>query len=80
MNYLVTFFTHFDAIEYVKFLKTHRIKGTLRPVPRKVSSSCGTCVVFCAEEALPDPVPFIQEGCQELFAEENQSYTRIYPS
>jgi len=46
MEYLATFHTHFDALQYGKFLKKRKEEGRLQPVPRSVSSSCGTCVKF----------------------------------
>lgn len=67
MEYLVTFHTHFDAIQYIKFLKEKGINAKLRPVPRKISSSCGTCVVFSLEKAMTDVNAFIFEGFSEIF-------------
>lgn len=49
MEYLATFHTHFDAVKYCRFIESHGGKATLRPVPRKLSSSCGSCVVFSIE-------------------------------
>ena len=45
MTFLVTFHTHFDANVFVKKAKTFGV-AKMRPVPRKLSSSCGTCVEF----------------------------------
>lgn len=50
MNYLATFHTHLAA------LKTHRsfaaagIPARMAPVPRRISSSCGTCVFYSADD------------------------------
>lgn len=45
MTFLITFYTHFDANVFMRKAKT---LGTakLKPVPRVLSSSCGTCVEF----------------------------------
>lgn len=49
-DYLATFHTHLAA------LKTHRsmiaagISARMAPVPRKISSSCGTCVFYSADD------------------------------
>ncbi|NLF79831.1 MAG: DUF3343 domain-containing protein [Clostridia bacterium] len=60
-NYIATFFTHYDAILYQRALRKLRIIGQMRPVPRRLSSSCGTCVSFEAAEeqlaALPQQLP-----------------------
>lgn len=77
MEYLVTFHTHFDAIQYVKFLKTKNLQGTLKPVPRKVSSSCGTCAFFTTTQAI-NPLDFVQEGCEEIFSREKERFIQQY--
>ena len=47
-TYLATFFTHHDALVYKRALDSIGIKAKLMPVPRKLSSSCGTCISFAA--------------------------------
>lgn len=55
MTYLVTFYSHFDAILANRILKSAGIEVQLMPVPRSVSASCGTCVIFSMEgDRLPD--------------------------
>ena len=48
-TYIATFFSHFGAIRFHKKLEEQNIEAVLMPVPRKVSSSCGTCVKFTAD-------------------------------
>lgn len=48
MEYLVTFHTHFDAVKYNRSMKKAGYQAILKPVPRKLSSSCGSCVVLAA--------------------------------
>jgi len=45
-RYIATFHSHFGAMLYSKSLKKQGIAAKLMPVPRKVSSSCGTCVCY----------------------------------
>ena len=45
MTFLVTFHTHFDANVFYKKIKALG-SARMRPVPRSLSSSCGTCVEF----------------------------------
>lgn len=45
-KYIATFYSHFGAMLYFKALKKQGITAKLMPVPRKVSSSCGTCVGY----------------------------------
>ncbi len=52
MNYIVTFYSHFGAVRYKKLCDRAGIAARMMPVPRTLSSSCGTCV-RCQEEYLP---------------------------
>ena len=45
MTFLVTFHTHFDANVFFRKVKALG-KARMKPVPRVLSSSCGTCVEF----------------------------------
>ncbi len=45
-RYIATFFSHFGAIRFERELRAIGIKGIVKPVPRTLSSSCGTCVEF----------------------------------
>lgn len=45
-TYLATFYSHFGALSYRKALEEQGIAGKLIPVPRKLSSSCGICVLY----------------------------------
>ncbi len=46
MTYIATFFSHFGAIRFKKLLGDKLKDVVLMPVPRSVSSSCGTCARF----------------------------------
>lgn len=74
MEYLVTFHTHYDAIQYKNFLKQKGISAKLQPVPRKISSSCGVCAVFTLDKAMADIGTFIHEGCAEIFFLKDKIY------
>ena len=44
-KYIATFFNHYNALVFFNYIS--RIEpANLMPTPRKVSSSCGTCVSF----------------------------------
>ena len=45
-TYIATFFSHFGAVRFGRQLREAGIDCALMPVPRQVSSSCGTCVRF----------------------------------
>lgn len=79
MDYLVTFFTHFDAMAYQHYLKQYQINGILMPVPRKVSSSCGTCLVFSSDETtLSTAVLIQQQDYAELFQVIEEKYILLH--
>jgi hypothetical protein len=48
-QYIATFFSHFGAVRFERLCKARGWQAQLRPVPRSLSSSCGTCVYFTAE-------------------------------
>ena len=45
-KYVATFYTHFGALKFNKDCKKMSITSKQMPVPRVLSSSCGTCVSF----------------------------------
>lgn len=62
-RYIATFFSHFGAIRFGRFLRERGVEHALTPVPRQLSSSCGTCVRFTARN-LPE-MP--EEDLERLF-------------
>ena len=50
-EYIATFHTHLSALITSRSLTGLGVKAQMMPVPRKLSSSCGTCVRYLAEEA-----------------------------
>ena len=46
MIYIATFYSHFGAVRFKKECKKENISAEAMPVPRNLSSSCGTCVRF----------------------------------
>lgn len=52
MNHIATFFSHFGAVRFQKQCEAKGWQAQVRPVPRNLSSSCGTCVYFAAQELM----------------------------
>ena len=48
-HYLATFHTHLAALKTHRSLLKQGVTARMSPVPRKISSSCGTCVQYEAE-------------------------------
>ena len=53
-EYIATFHTHLAALMTSRTLSSRGIRAQMMPVPRKLSSSCGTCVRYLSEEASLD--------------------------
>lgn len=50
MKYIATFYTHFGAVSFRRKMASSAQNVRMMPVPRALSSSCGTCVSFCLPE------------------------------
>lgn len=72
-TYIATFFSHFGAIRFHKELRDRGITAKMMPVPRKVSSSCGTCVRFESAE-----LPEHNEDVETLYCLEGDGLTQVY--
>ena len=72
-TYIATFFSHFGAIRFSKQLKSEGIAAKLMPVPRRVSSSCGTCVKFEAES----DTAVHSDDLEQLFRLDGEELTMI---
>ncbi len=53
MSRIATFFSHFGAVSFRRTCEAAGIPARLMPVPRSLSSSCGTCVRFEGDEPFP---------------------------
>lgn len=50
-EFIATFHTHLAALMTSRSLTALGVKAQMMPVPRKLSSSCGTCVRYLSEDA-----------------------------
>jgi hypothetical protein len=48
-QYIATFFDHWGAVQFRNHAKARQVACTLKPVPRSLSSSCGTCAWYESE-------------------------------
>ena len=69
-EYIATFHTHLAALMTCRNLNGRGAKAGMMPVPRKLSSSCGTCVRYQAEEALLDAMDADVEAVYERLKDE----------
>ena len=75
MEYIATFFTHFGAVKYSRFLSSKDIPSETMPVPRKLSSSCGVCVKFRTSE---DIASMVSDDIEKIFLLEGHETKLIY--
>ena len=80
MKFIATFFSHFGAIRFEKNCRDNNIPAKLMPVPRTLSSSCGTCVSYesddyktgvCITPEVEQVVEVLESGYRECFRAEN---------
>jgi len=70
MIFIATFFSHYGAIHCKKICDGKGLSARMMPVPRTLSSSCGTCVRIEAPDA--DAIPRTEESEQIAVEEENR--------
>ena len=81
MKYIATFYSHYGAIQYRKNCEKMDLEAVVMPVPRDLSSSCGTCVRFEAEGEFPErneevesSGSKIQDMCVSIMQMKNKKY------
>lgn len=78
MTYIATFFSHFGATRYKRLCQQQRLAARTMPVPRSLSSSCGTCV--CVEGGYVTPTGVCAEEVDAIFEVREDGYVLIYDS
>lgn len=76
-QYIATFFSHFGAVRFQHLCMERGWQAQLRPVPRSLSSSCGTCVVFQAA-ALEDAESLQTPELEQLVLQCGDGYEVVY--
>ena len=76
MKYIATFFSHFGAIRFEKNCRTKNVPAKLMPVPRTLSSSCGTCVSY--EDSNHDIENFITDEVEQIVEVLDSGYNECY--
>ena len=65
-HFVATFHTHLAALLTHRKLGQVGITSRMAPVPRRISSSCGTCVFFDAESSCLEQMDKDTEAVYEL--------------
>ena len=69
-EYIATFHTHLSALMTSRALTSLGVRAQMMPVPRKLSSSCGTCVRYMADQPHLDAMDEDVEGVYEKIGSE----------
>lgn len=77
-EYIATFYSHYGAIRYKKMCEQAGLKSKIMPVPRTLSSSCGTCVKYADEILLPNDKS--REEIEQIVMITEEGYKMIYSS
>lgn len=76
MTYIATFYSHFGAIRFRKLCQGRSWPAQVMPVPRNLSSSCGTCVRYDGSELCP--TADVPEEVEQIVEVAETGYTCRY--
>ena len=76
-EYIATFHTHLSAMLTYEALQSAGCRAKMQPVPRALSSSCGTCVRFWAES---DCRALLDRDAEALYAADGSEYCLLWQS
>lgn len=75
-QYVATFHTHLAALRSCNALKKAGISGArLAPVPRRLSSSCGTCAFYEAPEPM---LSCMDTDIEAVYRREGEAFSLIH--
>ena len=74
ITYIATIFSHYGAIEFRRNCKAMNLRAEVMPVPRDLSSSCGTCVRSHTEADFPEKT----EEVEQIVRVKPHRYVGIY--
>lgn len=78
MNYTIVFHTQSGAIKFDNKMRKLKIPCSLRPVPRKLSSSCGICAILAYGE---NPMSLMEPEIERIYKDcSDNRYELLYES
>lgn len=80
MKLIATFYSHFGATRFAKKCKSIGCNAKLMPVPRNLSSSCGTCVSYEYDSMCPvdKDEKIIFDEVEQIVEVIDDKYTVLY--
>ena len=79
-EYIATFYSHYGAVCFKKNCEKLGIGTKIMPVPRNLSSSCGTCVRFWMEQEFSEAALELNEELEQRVQVAGDSYRALYRS
>lgn len=76
MTYVATFYAHFGAVRFNRICKEKGLASKMMPVPRLLSSSCGTCVQYESDTELTEGI-FMDE-IEQVAKVDGEEYIIVY--
>ena len=76
-QYLATFHTHLSAMLSCQALQSEGLTARMTPVPRALSSSCGTCVRYAADG---DRRQLLDRDLEAVYTDNDGAYTLVFQS
>lgn len=76
MRYLASFYSHFGAIRYKRLCQEEGIEARIMPIPRDLSSSCGSCV--CYQAVSPRLFPDYLDELEQVVEVVEGGYRLVY--
>lgn len=74
-RYIATFHTHLAALRSSRSLTSAGIAAQMTPVPRRLSSSCGTCVRY---EGETPALELLDADAEAVYEDAEGKYTLIH--
>ena len=73
-QFVATFHTHLSALMTCRAMQNFGLHAEMVPVPRVLSSSCGTCVFYSAEDVRKE---LLDEDTEAVYLVEDHNYALV---
>ncbi|HOE88495.1 MAG TPA: DUF3343 domain-containing protein [Sphaerochaeta sp.] len=74
-RFIATFYSQYGAVQFQKFARKHHIECKLAPVPRALSSSCGTCAHYTSDTW---DIGFVKKDLEAIYEATKDGYMTIF--
>lgn len=75
MRFIATFYTQAAALLTNRALKNAGVQSKAGPVPRELSSSCGTCVLYQSERPMQE---LLDPDVESVYEDTGNGYRELF--